>query len=75
MTAKELAITHFGKKIKIPFAWSGVDNGTVCGYHELMDRVIIGLNSKSGWKWKSDSDGFLMNGDYWSFLYVEKGDV
>lgn len=76
MTAKEKALARFGIPVKIPYALVGVEIGKVCGYHEGMNRIILGLNSKQGWRIEQASkEDAILDKIYKSFIYVEMGDV
>lgn len=76
MTAKELALEKLGITVKIPYALVGVEIGKVCGYHEGMNRIILGLNSKQGWRIEQTSkEDIILDKIYKSFIYVEVGDV
>ena len=68
-SARYLAETNFKKEI--PIKWDGCKVGIVCGYHSKMNRIIVGLNSKTGWEWKCPDDGELISGGFKSYLYVE----
>lgn len=76
MTAKELALEKLGSTVKIPYALVGVEIGKVCGYHDGMNRIILGLNSKQGWRIEQASkEDIILDKIYKSFIYVEAGDV
>jgi len=76
MTAKELALDKLGASVKVPYPLAGAEIGNVCGYHEGMNRIILGLNSKQGWKVEQASkEDVILSGIYKSFIYVEMGDV
>ena len=76
MTAKELAVKKLGEAVKIPYPLSGEKIGYVCGYHEGMNRIILGLHSKHGWRFEQSSHSDeLMVKVYKSFIYVEIEDV
>ena len=72
-SARYLSETNLKKEI--PIKWDGCKSGTICGYHSKMNRVIVGLNSKTGWRWKCPDDGVIISGGFKSYLYVEVGDV
>jgi len=76
MTAKELALEKLGESVKVPYPLAGAETGSVCGYHEGMNRIILGLNSKQGWKLEQTSkEDVILSGIYKSFIYVEVKDV
>ena len=76
MVAKETALSKLGESVKVPYPLTGVEIGNICGYHEEMNRVILGLNSKQGWKLEQASkEDVILDKIYKSYIYVEVGDV
>lgn len=76
MTAKSIALEKLGESVKIPYALVGVEKGNVCGYHKGMNRIILGLNSKQGWRLEQASkEDVILDKIYKSFIYVEVEDV
>lgn len=76
MTAKELALVKLGVSAKVPYPLAGAEVGNICGYHEGMNRIIIGLNSKQGWRLEQASkEDVILDKIYKSYIYVEMGDV
>ena len=76
MTAKEKALEKLGWSVKVPYPLAGAKIGNVCGYHEAMNRIILGLNSKQGWKLEQASkEDVILSVIYKSYIYVEVGDV
>jgi len=76
MTAKEKALSKLGGSVKVPYPLAGAEIGNICGYHEAMNRVILGLNSKQGWKLEQASkEDVILSIIYKSYIYVEVGDV
>lgn len=76
MTAKEIVLEKLGASVKVPYPLSGAEIGNICGYHEGMNRIILGLNSKQGWKLEQASkEDVILDKVYKSFIYVEVGGV
>ena len=76
MTAKEKALVKLGVSAKVPYPLAGAEVGNICGYHEGMNRIILGLNSKQGWKLEQASkEDVILSVIYKSHIYVEVGDV
>jgi len=76
MTAKELALEKLGASVKVPYPLAGAEVGNICGYHEGMNRIILGLNSKQGWRLEQASkEDVIWYKIYKSFIYVEIKDV
>ena len=76
MTAKGKALSKLGESAKVPYPLAGAEIGNICGYHEAMNRIILGLNSKQGWKLEQASkEDVILDKIYKSYIYVEMGDV
>ena len=76
MTAKEKVLSKLGESVKVPYPLAGADIGNICGYHEGMNQIILGLNSKQGWKLEQASkEDVILSVIYKSYIYVEVGDV
>ena len=76
MTAKETALSKLGESVKVPYPLAGAKIGNICGYHEAMNRIILGLNSKQGWKLEQASkEDVILSVIYKSYIYVEVGDA
>jgi hypothetical protein len=76
MTAKEKVLEKLGVSAKVPYPLAGAEIGNICGYHEAMNRIILGLNSKQGWKLEQASkEDVILDNIYKSYIYVEMGDV